>query len=66
MKKTLVVATMCLFICIFTLSLYAEEKNKKINILGGLGFALSDMEGLFIDVGAEMHLKKKILGPDPD
>jgi opacity protein-like surface antigen len=41
-------------------SLNAE--GKKINLLGNLGLAVSDLEGLFVDLGAEMQLTENIYG----
>lgn len=61
MKRFLVLVTLILFMAAFTLSLPAQDE-KRVNVFGGLGFAVSDFEGLFIDVGAEMQFTGKLYG----
>ncbi|MCK5056094.1 MAG: outer membrane beta-barrel protein [Candidatus Aminicenantes bacterium] len=56
MRKTLVLVTVVLFICAFSLS------AAPINIFGNFGLAMSDFEGMFLDIGAEMQLSGPIWG----
>jgi len=74
MKKTLILVMLIVFTAAFTLNLSADE-GKKMNVFGGLGFALADFEGLFFDIGAEMQITSHIYGqllfdyyfsPNPD
>jgi opacity protein-like surface antigen len=56
MKKTLVLVTVVLFIGAFSLS------ATPINIFGNFGIAMSDFEGMFMDIGAEMQLSGPLWG----
>jgi hypothetical protein len=56
MKKTLVLVAALLFFGVFSMS------AAPINIFGNVGVAMSDFEGMFIDVGGEMQLSGPIWG----
>jgi len=56
MRKTLVFVTVLLFLGVISVS------AAPINIFGNIGIAMSDFEGLFMDIGAEMQLSGPIWG----
>lgn len=60
MKKTLVVITLILMLT--ALMTLTAQDEKRVNVLANLGFAFSDFEGMFFDIGAEMQFSEKIYG----
>lgn len=54
MKKMIIIALM---LCV-ALTVSAEKKKKEINIMGGVSFAFSDLEGVVLDLGAELELSR--------
>jgi len=53
--------TIIVFMAAFTLSLPAQDEGR-MNVIGSLGFAVSDFEGLFLDIGAELQFSDKFYG----
>jgi opacity protein-like surface antigen len=60
MKRILLCITLVMFLGVITTSLSAGDK--KINLFGNVGIATSDVEGLFVDVGAELQFTNNIYG----
>ena len=56
MKKILVCVTVLIVLAALSTSLNA------INLFGNVGFAASDLEGLFFDIGAELKLTNNFYG----
>lgn len=54
MKKMMIFA----LVLFLALSVSAEKKKKEFNILGGVSFAFSDLEGVVLDLGAELELSR--------
>jgi hypothetical protein len=58
MKKIVLYVTVLMLFMVMSTSLAAGDK--KINLLGNLGLATSDFEGLFFDVGAEFQFTNNL------
>lgn len=58
MKKLISMLVVFVFILSLTTGLKADEKE--LNVIGNVGFAFSDLEGLFIDLGVEKQFKDNI------
>ena len=58
MKKLVIL--MLVLLVAASLPLQAVENNREFNVTGGLGFAFSDFEGLFLDLGLEYQIRKCI------
>lgn len=60
MKKILVLLMLILFLVSTFLS--GEEKGKRTNLLVGIGSAVSDLEGLYMEVGVEKQFSGNVYG----
>lgn len=60
MKRIILCITLVMFLGVITTSLSAGDK--KINLFGNAGIAVSDFEGLFVDVGAELQFTDNFYG----
>ncbi len=60
MKKTSILVLLFVLPAAFTLNLPAD--GKKMNLFTGIGYAFSDFDGMFIDIGFEMQLTGNIYG----
>lgn len=61
MKKNLI--RFMVVVLLFTLHpLITPARGKKINVFGSIGLAASEMEGIFLDAGAEMQFTDYIYG----
>jgi len=57
MKKTI---SILLVVMILSLGLGLNADDKELNVLADLGFAFSDVEGLFFDLGIEKQFKQNL------
>jgi len=57
MKKTI---SILLVAMILSLGLSVHADDKEMNVFAGLGFAFSDVEGLFVDLGIEKQFKQNL------
>jgi len=58
MKK--LISIMVAVILILTLGTGLKAEDKELNLMANLGFAFSDVEGLFFDLGVEKEIKNNL------
>ncbi len=58
MKKLVSIMVALMFILSLGTGLKAEEKE--LNLMANIGFSMSDVEGLFVDLGVEKQLKENL------
>ncbi len=58
MKK--LVAMMVAVVLVLSLGTGLKAEDKELNLLANLGFAFSDVEGLFLDLGVEKQFKQNL------